>query len=539
MRGMYGILNTSTGGFVLLFGIYSEELITEKRRVHAMKRIKAFGSFFLAMLMLLSTVAALAGCGETPVEDPVQTQAPTTTAAAADAADDGTTAPPETTAEPIKDNLPDKNYNNEEFYILCMEELKKYYLATEEDQADILGSAVYARNRTVEERFGVKIVPIPLPGMAAGSSGFIAAIDKSVNAMDGAYDIVAPNYWYGIDQAAKGSYLDLLQFEYLDFDQPWWAAGYVDNLVINDKLYATTGDYDLQQYSSLLVTFFNQDLIEKNGMENPYDLVEQGKWTYETMYSMASKVGGDLNGDSGYDDQDLYGGIWNKWAIRGFLTAFDLRAVSLNESGELEVTLQNEKSIDAYDKIFSLIHNEQFVYKSTGGYTDNDKMISMFTNDQALFFGIHLSAAELMRDMKNDYGIVPMPKWDEKQENYVTGSVGCTIFAIPISATDPEKSSIILEALCMESYRQVVPVYYETILKYRDARDAKASEMIELCRNTLFYDWGYIWDTSIGGPYIAWGDHIVMKSGGGLASWFAAEGPLYKSTLKRLLRKFE
>jgi len=30
-----------------------------------------------------------------------------------------------------------------------------------------------------------------------------------------------------------------------------------------------------------------------------------------------------------------------------------------------------------------------------------------------------------------------------------------------------------------------------------------------------------------------------MKAGGGMASWFAAEGPLYKSTLKRLLRKFE
>lgn len=502
-----------------------------------MKKIKAKGSFLMAVLMLLSTFVAFVGCGETDDHQPPQTTAPVSTTAPL--AGDTDTNAPEVTVEPIKDNLPDKNYQDEEFYILCMEELKKYYLATQEDQGDILGAAVYVRNRTVEERFGVKIEPIPLPGMAAGSSGFIAAIDKSVNSMDGAYDIVAPNYWYGIDQAAKGSYLDLLEYEYLDFEQPWWAAGYTDNLVIYDKLYACTGDYDLQQYSSLLVTFFNQDLIDKYGMQDPYTLVEQGKWTYETMYGMASQVSGDLNGNGGFDSEDLYGGIWNKWAIRGFLTAFDLRAVSLNDAGEYEVTLSNEKSISAYDKIFDLVHNEQFVYKSTKGYTDNNDMISMFVNDQALFLGIHLSAAELMRDMKNDYGIVPMPKWDEAQEQHVTGSVGCTIFAIPVSATDPEKSSIILEALCMESYRQVVPVYYETILKYRDARDAKAGEMIELCRDTLFYDWGYIWDTSIGGPYIAWGDHIVSKSGGGMASWFAAEGPLYKSTLKRLLKKFE
>lgn len=484
----------------------------------------------MLIALLLAVSVTLLSCGS---GDPVETEASDPTSISTDHAVPETTIPKTTT-----DMLPNIQYNGDEFSILCMKELDNYYMASAEDTGDVLSASVYDRNRAVEERFGIKLNYIPMPGFSAGSAAFMAAITNSVQANDGNFDIVAPNYWYGITLSTQGCYLNLLELPYLDFDQPWWAQGYNDNLQINYQLYACTGDFDLQQYSSLLVTFFNQSLIEAYQMENPYDLVQEGKWTFDKMLTMAQQVTDDLDDNEKYDDKDLYGLVMNLWAIRGLYTAFDFDMVTRSTDDEMMISLYHEKTIEAYDKVYDLINNQQYCYRSLGGYTDNDKMMQIFMNDQALFLGIHLGAAENMREMSSDYGIVPQPKYSEKQENYVTGSVGATIFAIPTSTMNPERSALILEALCMESHKRVVPTYYETVMKYRDARDAQTGEMIDLARRTLYYDFGYVWNTSLGRLYDSWGDSIVNRREN-FSSYYASKKDSFAQSLKSLLEALE
>lgn len=77
-----------------------------------------------------------------------------------------------------------------------------------------------------------------------------------------------------------------------------------------------------------------------------------------------------------------------------------------------------------------------------------------------------------LRDMKDDFGIVPWPKYDESSDGYAANvDAGTDLFVVPITTADAERTSIILEALCAEGYRSVIPAYYEVALQKKYTRD--------------------------------------------------------------------
>ena len=59
----------------------------------------------------------------------------------------------------------------------------------------------------------------------------------------------------------------------------------------------------------------------------------------------------------------------------------------------------------------------------------------------------------LLRDMEIDYGIIPMPKMDDSQEDYVTYNFGTYYMAILLTAANPEMSAVMLEALTPRATR--------------------------------------------------------------------------------------
>ena len=77
---------------------------------------------------------------------------------------DGPGGGPDTPPQYI-DNLGERNYNGEAFTVSVLDTYKNEVYA-EEDTTEVLDEAVYKRNRRIEERFNVRIVPdITLPNM--------------------------------------------------------------------------------------------------------------------------------------------------------------------------------------------------------------------------------------------------------------------------------------------------------------------------------------------------------------------------------------
>jgi len=110
----------------------------------------------------------------------------------------------------------------------------------------------------------------------------------------------------------------------------------------------------------------------------------------------------------------------------------------------------------------------------------------------------------LLREMEDDYGVLPMPKYDENQRRYYhDASLGNSpVAAIPISASEGgATASFILEAMSYESYDRVLPVFYDNYLTTKLVRDEESVEMLRIIHDTLYYDIGALFN---------WGNLRIM-----------------------------
>ena len=89
-------------------------------------------------------------------------------------------------------------------------------------------------------------------------------------------------------------------------------------------------------------------------------------------------------------------------------------------------------------------------------------MLMPFMNGQGLFLTESIGTAHIMREMRDDFGILPYPKYDEAQESYQTyiRDGNTTGLSIPMTA-DAEKSGMILNALNALGMSDVRPEYYD------------------------------------------------------------------------------
>ncbi len=122
-----------------------------------------------------------------------------------------------------------------------------------------------------------------------------------------------------------------------------------------------------------------------------------------------------------------------------------------------------------------------------------------FSEGRCLFLMGTMNNVASMRDMETDFGILPIPKADEGQDNYYsyanTWAASCA--AVPILVKDIEKSTILMEELAYQSRRYYTPAYYEISLKTKISRDEESAAMLDLIYERRTVDMGNLF--SVGG----------------------------------------
>ena len=156
--------------------------------------------------------------------------------------------------------------------------------------------------------------------------------------------------------------------------------------------------------------------------------------------------------------------------------------------------MNNERSISLLEKL-----NEIFYSTGTGigadvsdglffGSADPDgDTTNLFKSGRALFLGYNrLGSFDDMRDMTDEVGILPYPKFDEAQENYISSSHDTTeIGVIPRTNTKFDTTCAVLEVLNRETQKYVLPAYYETGLKVKYTRDDYSAQMIDIIHDNI------------------------------------------------------
>ena len=102
-----------------------------------------------------------------------------------------------------------------------------------------------------------------------------------------------------------------------------------------------------------------------------------------------------------------------------------------------------------------------------------------------------------LRDVEFELGVVPVPKYDETQKNYVTQIfAGANAVGIPITNPDPERTGKVLDCLAEQSSDTVRSVYMNQTLDFKYIQDEESQEMLDIVLSTgvfdisLVYNWG-------------------------------------------------
>ena len=132
-------------------------------------------------------------------------------------------------------------------------------------------------------------------------------------------------------------------------------------------------------------------------------------------------------------------------------------------------------------------------------YATDDTAKAMFPTGLALFKNDRAKYAKTARETAEiEYGILPMPKYDETQENYSTNlGFPHTLYAISSSSTQPENAALVLESMAANGYTEITPVLFEDALKLRYSPELEDAMMFDILRDTTCFDVGRIYCTSL------------------------------------------
>lgn len=450
-----------------------------------MKRIL---TLLLVASMLLSTVA----CSDNASEETEGTSSADTSANASDTAETtGEETPAETSRADVKDNLPEITFNGQEFRAASTTSTQ-YEFYAEELTGESTNDAVYNRNLLIEDRFDTKIVPIEYASLGDITSD----VAKLVQAGTDAYEVASHCAWKASTPIGSHAYRNWLEVEHIDLTQPWWNQLANDPSTINGFLYTITGDINISSLLNTYAMFFNIDLAEDYGItaESLYNSVYEGTWTVDKFIATTSSIYQDQNGDGAKDDGDTYGfAAWPGISADAWLAAFDQPISGKDENGFPTPVFMTDKTVAAVEKINNFYYNTQGCYADMGSA---EYEVTMFVNNQVIMVpSIFNDAFTQYRNMDAAYGIVPYPKWDEAQENYLTNARDqYTVLGIPAFKSDESLTfiGVIIEALAAESYRSVFPQYYDIALKGKYSVDKDTANMVDLVLAGRNFDFSFL-----------------------------------------------
>lgn len=478
-------------------------------------------------LLLAIITALLASCGATSTESKETTSEIT---------------PAEVTTDPEYTN-PGVNYNGATFTILDYDTDEYFWhmasysdIHSEEDSGDPINDAQFKRNRKVEEELKIKLETYPVGGVKRSNNQ--AELRKLVTAGDNTVDAA---FVFGSEMKSlltdNGMLIDWNDVPGIDFSDSWWDHNAIETFSLDGKLKVLTGDISLYSTFSPNILYFSKNLADIYQLGDMYDLVRVGKWTNDKVNEYCHIAASDLNGDGKMNENDRYGLGIQLSVIPYMMNSSGAKVAVHGKDGSLELSLMTEKNIDIQSRMYKFLNEHDVVTLANDYYSKfsnpfYELQLPMFKNDQILFEYNQLTVAFELRSMEADYGILPTPKADEDQEEYLTAislSWG-TMLCIPATNDRLEMTGNIVNALGYYSQQYVTPEFIDTTVRSKSLRDDDSAEMLEIILSTRTYDIGILYN---------WGGITSVMCSENFVSGYASIEEKLKTEMQQTIDQFK
>ncbi len=450
------------------------------------KRILAFA---MSMLLLVSTVLTLASCGGKGDKDDDKQKY------------DGIQ---------WLDNLGDHDLDGYVVKFAVSEAAEDTYgfnersIVADESTGDKVDAKIHLRNEAIKARFncGIELTYKTNNNLTADlNSQFMGKSDE--------YDVIVGRQYDDVALCLNGYLVNLTKDEtaskYLDLTREYWGTNYIKGMSYKNKVYWATGDLNLRYSGGFYGVFVNATLYDtklKDEYGDIHDVVRNYKWTVKTMKDMSDKVAKIAAANAKPADiteSDIVGVAapihdnTNGWAV-----SCGVKWSRVSKSGNLvlEFDRNNTELEDFYNQYLALVKSDGCVdYTATDTFGGYRAAFEVLKADRALFVPGRVNQAELyLRDMQNDFYIIPNPMRNEQQKAYYSSvHDAISIFGINKYSSNVKAAAIVLEAMAAETYRSVRTEYYDNALKNKYTSSPDTAEMIEIISDGAYSDFVLVW----------------------------------------------
>lgn len=368
----------------------------------------------------------------------------------------------------------------------------------EELTGDVIDDTVFARNLRVEQRVNAVIEQ----ERDTAKNVYDKAV-KSVLSGDGAYSAVFTTPDFMGSLAIDGYILPAERMKGVDTDKPWWNMEASREASLMGDVYMLFGDIQLSFYDAHSLVGVNMNMVcDTEGLENPYDLADSGRWTLDKMLDMAKSVSSDLDGNGVRNYEDRFGSASDGSEILPLLEGCGKKLTAPDESGLPVVTCaEDEGFYDVFMKISQAMYPKStlpYVYDTVRNSADGLSPAAAFKGGNVLFYVTDIGHLYSLRDMDYEFGVLPMPKENETQKDYISyiSAKSVTAMGVPAAIKSPEYVFEIIENLAAESYRMdsTKENYISRILQFRYVNDERSRKNISVILSSGVFDRGEIYN---------------------------------------------
>ncbi len=458
-------------------------------------RKKRMLSLLLALLLLL---VCFASCGKTGDADGPARMEP-----------DGESGTEPDDARPSH-QVPELDFNGATFGVLHSGFLPEYFV--EELTGDTLNDAVFKRMTDTESYLNVTFFD---DAREDDIKAIQPLLSKLVMAGDDVYSMVISHCIAGVSAlVTENCLMPYEKLPYVDLDAEWWNQRATEELRLGEYTFYGVSDFEIPNPYGV---FFNRDIVTDYNLPDPYEMVEEGTWTLDRFVDMALKATKDLDGDGQIREGDQCGITAEELSrYTSIMTASGQYLTERNEDGRLVIIANTERMQSIIEKLYRAVSR-----KGTIWY-DQESGKNVFEEGHILFSLDAISNGNQYRGMDVDLGLVPYPKYDEEQKEYLSLDFGCLV-GVPSSVTDRQMVGAVIEYMAWDSANTVRPAYFDVYLDGKLARDPDMRRMLQLLFDTITYEAGgnyFGFTNGFRQLFYTMGSMVVSAGDTAFASWY-------------------
>lgn len=376
---------------------------------------------------------------------------------------------------------------------------------------EIMNNAVSQRNDYVTNNFNCSLT---MSWLSESGSAYGRAVMELMNnemaAQSGEFDIVFTDYWFGLE--THGFFCNLRSEElspYIALDEDFWVQGINDTATIRNTLVGAVGYGSIDAMQAASVVFYNKNWFGNLFEYSIYDYVDSRSWTIENMLSMAKAADLDTNNNGSPDNEegseDKFGLSMTLHGARALFYGFGGKMFTMDQNGEPVLNYAAEQNVNAFNKLFD-------IYNETDRFFSYNEDRSLFSNERALFHMHTFSTASYLKnmDLNFEYGVLPLPLYNDQQADYITTNTGYRYFAIPTTVDSRSNNAIFINAFNYYSNIFTRPAFFDQVLKLQYSESEDDARMVDLIMDKMYVDFGFIYSANLGHHGNAYFDTLVM-----------------------------